>query len=146
MSTSLTINRVASGLAITNLVIGTTFASGSLYLPEDGLTRPDMDYRRGYAPDSSYVPGRTLLAAVLEASTLPVTIYARAASTSALRTLEATLTAALAQWAYDVTLTVDGQSETWTGEPTRPAFGPVDSGMVRAFISRAALTIPINPQ
>lgn len=142
MSLSLTIDRTS--ISLSALVISTTPAAG-MWLPEQGLVRPDMDYRRTYAPDSSYVPGRTILAAVLEASTLPATVYFRAATTSALVTLENTLTAALAQWAYTVTLTIDSSAWSWTGEPTRPAFGAVDSGMARSFMSRAVLTIPINP-
>jgi hypothetical protein len=143
MTTSLTIDR--SSLSLSDLVIGTSPFGADMYLPEDGIERFDFDYRRSYAEGSTYAP-RALLAAILEPTTLSVAVYCRGASSAALATIETTLTTAMSQWAYDLTLTIDGVSQTVTGEPTRPAFGQIDSGMVRAFVSRATLSIPINPQ
>lgn len=142
MSTSLTIDRTS--LSLSALVIGTNPFGASMWLPENGLARFDFDYFRTYAEGSAYAP-RVLLAARLEPISWPGVIYCQAATTSALKAVEDTLAAAVAQWAYDLTLTVDGQTWTVTGEPTLPAFGPVDSGMVAAHVSRAALSIPINP-
>lgn len=143
MSTTVTIDR--STLSLPDLVIGTNPASSDIYLPEDGLNRIDFDYRRTYADGSSYAP-RALVAAILEPTNLQLVVYCHAATSAALATVEGTLTTALSQWAYDVTVTIDGVSQTVTGEPTRPAFGAVESGMVKAFLSRATLSIPVNPQ
>lgn len=143
MSTSLTIS--GAGISLPDLVIGTNPFGTDMHLPEDGLNRFDFDYFRTYAEGSAYAP-RVLLAARLEPVNWPGIVYCHAATTAALRTVEGTLATYVAQWVYDLTLTIDGQAWTVTGEPTLPAFGPVDSGMVAAHISRAALSIPINPQ
>ena len=140
---SLTIDRTSLSLA--DLVITNDPYAGNYHLPEDGLERPGFSMRRTYAPDSAYFPGRTLLAAVADASTLPVVIYTHAASAALLAAARAALEAATSQFAYDVTLSVDGQSQTWLADPELPQWGPVDSGLVRAHIEVARLVIPINP-
>lgn len=140
---SLTFDR--SALELDDLVIDGDPFAGSFHLPEDGLEWPAFKFRYGYAPESRDVPGRTLLAAVLDASSLPAVIYAHADTTAALKAAQAELEAAVSQWSYDVTLTVDGQSWTWAADPSWPSWGPIDSGMVRARLSRASLVIPINP-
>jgi hypothetical protein len=128
-----------------DLVITNDPTAGTMHLPEDWLVRPDFDFRRTYAPTGPFTPGQQILSAVLEASTLPLVILCHSTTTALLRAAEATLTAAVGQFAYDVTVTVDGQTETWAADPSWPHFGDVDSGMVAAHISRAVLTIPINP-
>jgi hypothetical protein len=139
---SVTFDRAS--LALADLVASND-PDDALFLSENGIVRPDFDYRRGYAPQSSFSPGQQLLSAVLEASTLSLVIMCRATSTALLRAAEAELTAAVGQFAFDVTLTVDGQAETWAADCSVPKFGDVDSGMAKAFLSRAVLTIPINP-
>ena len=134
---SLTLGR--SSLTKSDLVIGTNPFGTTMHIPENGITRPDMDYRRTYAPDSSYVPGKTLIAAVLEASFLPCVVYCHAATTTLLVAAEDELNEALGQWSYDVTLGLDGESWTWSGEPVLAAFGEVDSGMVAAHMGNDAL-------
>ena len=101
--------------------------------------------RRTYAPDSAYFPGRSLLAAVSDASTLPVVIYAHATTSALLKTARTELETALTQWAYEVTYAEDGQTWTWLADPELPQWGAVDSGMVRAHIARASVVIPLNP-
>lgn len=140
---SLTIAR--DSLVLADLVIDNNPHTGDFHIPEDGLERPGFSMRHTFAPDSAYFPGRTLLAAVTDASNLPVVIYAHADTSAGLEAAIAELEAALTQWDYDVTLSVDGQARTWPAMPEYPQWGPVDSGMVRAHMARASVVIPLNP-
>jgi hypothetical protein len=140
---SLTIDRAS--LSLSPLVITNDPYAGNFHIPEDGVEWPGFSMRRTYAPDSAYFPGRTLLAAVGDASTLPATIYTHAATSALLETARDVLEAALSQWSYEVTLSVDGQARTWLADPELPQWGVVDSGMVRAFMARATVVIPLNP-
>jgi hypothetical protein len=140
---SLTITRAA--LSLPDLVVGDHPGDGSLYVTEDGVGSVGWDFRRTYAPESGWQSGKSLLAAAREASTLPLTVYAHATTSANLATAKATLEAAAAQWAYAVTVTVDGVSETYNAEPAIPQWGGLDSGMVRAHLARCQLVIPVNP-
>lgn len=137
---SLTISREGD----TDLVIGHDPAE-ALWIDEQGLGRPGFSFRKEFAPESSWVAGRQPLSAVLDVSELPVQVYARGASTAALEATMATLEAAVSQWSYTVTLTIDGVAHSYSAECTWPQWGPVDSGEVRAHLARAALSIPVNP-
>ena len=141
---SLTIDRTSLSLpplVITNNPFGTT-----LHLPEDGLVWPAFGTRRTYAPDSAYVPGKALLAAVRDATEIPVTIYAHGDSGAATDAAKAELEDALAQWSYDLTLTVDSVAHVYRAEIVLGVpWGPVDSGMVRAHLASASFSIPLNP-
>lgn len=134
-----------AALSLPDLTIGDHPGDGSLYLNEDGVGAVGWDFRRSYAPDSGWFSGKGLLAAVRDASTLPLTIYAHAASSAALDAARAELGAAAAQWSYTVTVTVDGIATAYNCEPAIPQWGPVDSGMVRARLARCQLVIPVNP-
>ena len=128
-----------------DLVIPDNPFSGGLHIDEGGVGAVGWDFRRGYAPDPSWRGGKTLLSFVREATTLPLTIYAHAATSAALAAVKAELEAAAAQWSYDVTVTIDGVSEVFHCEPAIPQWGAADSGMVRAHLARASLVIPVNP-
>lgn len=145
MSTPVWSLTIARESPLADLVITNDPHAGNFHLPEDGLERPGFTMRRTYAPDSAYFPGRTLLAAVADASTLPVIIYAHATTSALLVTAMAELEAALTQFAYDITLSIDGQAKTWLADPELPQWGAIDSGMVRAHMARASVVIPINP-
>lgn len=105
---------------------------------------PGFDFRYKYAPDSDLIPGSTLLAAVLEMTSLPVSIYARAASTAALRAVKDELAAAVSQFSYDLTLTVDGDDMTFSADPSWPQW-VTDYGMASAYMARTSLAIRVNP-
>lgn len=140
---SLSIDRTSLSLA--PLVIAQDFSDG-LYLPEDGAVWPSFETRRTYAPDSAYEGGRALLAAVQGAAELPLTVYAKGASGGALATSKAELEDALAQWSYDLTLTVDSVAHVYRAEVVLGVpWGPIDSGMVAAHMARTSFSIPLNP-
>lgn len=140
---SLTFTRAA--LSLPDLVITDNPHGTSFHIPEDGIGQVGWDYRRNYAPESAWVGGKALLSAVREASTLPLTIYAHEATSAALASTRAVLEAAASQWAYDVTVTVDGVATTYHCEPAIPVWTAVDSGMVRAHMDRCQLVISVNP-
>lgn len=134
-----------AGLSLAPLVITDNPHGTSFHVPEDGIGQVGWDFRRDYAPPSAWQSGKALLSAVREASTLPLTIYAHEDTSAALASTRAVLEAAAAQWAYDVTVTVDGVATTYHCEPAIPNWTAVDSGMVRAHMDRANLVIPVNP-
>jgi hypothetical protein len=141
---SLTFDRTS--LSLPPLVVTSNPHGTTLHIPEDGLTWPAFGTRRTYAPDSPHEPGRVLLAAVADATELPVTIYAHADTTAALEVAQAELEAACAQWSYDLTLTVDGAAHVYRAEIVLGVpWGPIDSGMVRAHMARTSFSIPLNP-
>lgn len=137
---SVTFSRDGADLTFTN-----TRPAVGFWLPENGVGVIDRDLRKTYAPDSAYVPGKVLLAAVSEASAVPLTVYAGAASSAALQAYRAELEAAASQWSYDLTVTVDGVASTYNAEISLPVWNALDSGMVAAHMARCQLVIPVNP-
>lgn len=143
---SISIDRSGMVGAPAPLVIADYPTASGLHLPEDGVVWPVFETRRTYAPDSAYEAGRLLLAAVQGAAELPLTVYAMGTSGADLAASKAELEAALAQWSYDLTLTVDSVAYTYHAEIVLGIpWGPIDSGMVRARMARTSFSIPLNP-
>lgn len=141
---SLTFDRTS--LSLSPLVITNAPTDDGLYLPEDGLVWPAFGTRYTRAPDSVFEGGSLLLAAVAEATELPLTVYAKGASGAATDAYKATFEAAVAQWSYDLTLTVDSVAHAYSAEIVLGVpWGPVDSGMVAAHMARTSFSIPLNP-
>lgn len=141
---SLTIDRAT--LSLEPLIITNNPHGTALHLPEEGLAWPVFGTRKTYAPDSAYESGRSLLAAVLAATELAATIYAHGETTAAVNAAKAELEAALAQWSYALTLTVDSVAHEYTAEILLGVpWGPIDTGMVRAHMASASFSIPLNP-
>lgn len=140
---SVTFDRAALSLA--DLVITSNPFDSTLHIPEDGIGQVGWDFRRDYAPTSAWQGGKALLSAVREAATLPLTIYAHDTTSAGLQTARAVLESAASQWAYGVTVTVDGVATVYHCEPAIPVWTAVDSGMVAAHMDRANLVIPVNP-
>jgi uncharacterized protein (DUF1786 family) len=138
---SLSIDRTV--LSLPALVIGANPADG-LWLPEDGVGRAGKSWRRTVV-SSPEMHGTVQTRAVLEQSSLPYTIYAGADTTAALRAKQDELEAALFQWVFDATVTEDGQARTFECDCADVSWGDFDSGMVRAHIARATVTIPCYP-
>lgn len=137
---SVTVSREALSLA--PLAIGgAPTLTVPLWVPEDGVSEPDLGVRLTYAPDSAYIPGRRPLAAVLDAGEIPLIVYARAQSSHTLAQAKALLEAAVGQWAYEATV----EAITYPAWMARPRWGPVDSGMTKEGIARCTLSIPVNP-
>lgn len=127
------------------VVTGTPPVGDGLWLPEDAIGPIERELRRTYAPDSAYIGGKFLLAAVEEASAVQLTIYARASTSAALQVLRDQVEVAASQWSYVLTINVDGVARTYNAEISLPAWSAFDSGMVAARIDRCSLVIPVNP-
>lgn len=140
---SVTFDRTS--LSLSPLVIDNDPFTGNFHLPEDGTERPGRKIRRTYAPTSAYVAGSYLLAAVEDSGTLPLSIYVHGTDATDLEAAIDELEAAVTQFAYTVTVTVDGVARSFNADPELPSWGVLDSGMVGAHLARASIVIPINP-
>ena len=129
----------------TDLTIPDAMPSAGMWIPEDGLGRPGRGWRRAYADESPLYHGSLLTSAVLEQTTLPLSVYCKAATTAALEAYQDELEDALAQFVYTATVTVDAVPKAWRCDPADITWGDVDSGEVRAKIVRAGITIPVYP-
>lgn len=118
---------------------GTTYQ-----LAEDGLGRPARSWRVSKAPDSPDIHGSEAIGAALEESELPVRLIVKAASTSALNTALDALELALSQFAYDVTVTIDGQARVWSCGPA-DSQASLDSGQASAHLSNVSVAFPVYP-
>lgn len=136
-----------SGLSLPPLlIVGDPIASSAqFFVPVDGISTPDLSWRLTYAPDSAWIPSKQLMSAVLESSSLPMTVVVRGESAAHLATLKAELAAAVSQFTYTTTVTVDGQAQAWSCDPTYPQWGALSSGWSEKFMARAALVIPVSP-
>lgn len=128
-----------SALAITD--------DGSTYqLKQDGLSRPAMTWRFTTMPDSADIHGTENVAAARERTTIPLEVIVKSTSSSALNTAVVALETALSQWAYDVTVTVDGVAQVWHAAPAAWSFSqPTSPGMVAQFFTLMTITIPVYP-
>lgn len=144
MNITLTIDRTE--LALADLVITSVPFATAYHIPEDGTSWPRFTTRRSYAPTSAFVPGELMLGSVTDAGDWPLTIYANGADAAALSTAMDALEAALTQSAFEVTLDVNGVTRTYPADPEFPDWGEIDSGMARAFIAKASVTLQVNPE
>lgn len=147
MTTALSVTIDRTALSLSPLVIpGTPTTDNPFWIPQDGIGRPDFSMRLGYAPDSRWVPGKYLLDAVLEASSLPLAVQIdRVANIAALQVARRELEAAVSQFTYTLTLTVGGEDESWQADPTWPAWGSLRHEYVDVLLDRAEIVIPLNP-
>lgn len=134
-----------TSLSLSPLVIGSNPYLDDFHMAEDDATWPSFKMRRAYAPDSDFVEGKQLLTAVRDAGEIALTIYAHTSTTALLVTAMDKLEAATSQFTYDFTLTVDGVARTYVAHAELPKWGALDSGMVKAHLMKATITIPLNP-
>lgn len=137
---SVSVDRTDLGLAA---LVFDDPASG-LWVPEDGLVWPEKRWTRT-SVSGPFVHGSVQTRATLEQATMQLTVYVSAATSAALRTLQAEVEAAFFQWVFDVTITEDGQATTCTADCADVSWGPFDSGMTRAHLARATVTAPVYP-
>jgi len=138
---SVTVSGTA-GITVTN---APPSASTDWHLPEGGLSFPDFEMRNTYAPDSDDVSGSELTAYALGPGTMPLVIEVHGTSTADMQTNRRALEAAFSQVGETITLSIDGQTETYPMFPTWPKWGVVNSGDLKAHIAVATLSVPVNP-
>src|SRR5690349_11923378 len=120
---------------------------GATYqIAQDGLGDPGITWRKLTMPDSNDVHGSEYVAAVKEQSSIPLTIIVKASSSAALKTARDALFDALSQFAYTVTVTVDGVAEAWAAGPADWSRSTtVQPGQVAQFFTVLTITIPVYP-
>jgi len=133
-------------LSLSALSIGSEGFS-TYYIDRDGLGRVGKTPRETFADDSGWVNGRLRTAVVREESALPLTVRVQAASSSALDTAIDALDAALDQFVYDVTVTVDGVAKTYRGYPAtmQTTDALINVERVRDFCEDFTISIPVYP-
>lgn len=133
---SVTISR--TDLALADLTFSGDPA-GDFHVPEDGVRWPRVAMRKIYAPESEFIAGRVKLAQVEGVADYPVTLYVHGDTTADVFTNMDALEAAVCQFEFDLTITIDGQSRTYRAEGDFPDWGEVDSGMVRAHLAKGTV-------
>ena len=133
-------------LTLADLVIDSDPFSGAFHIPEEGVDWPRWTRRRIVAPTSGIVDGVTVLSDATDLGAMPATIYVKGASMAALATARAELEAAVGQFSYTLKLEVSGvEIGAWAALSDTVDWGEIDTGMVRAFTSRATVTFPLQP-
>jgi len=142
---TVTIDRTS--LSLSDLVIDSE-GFGTYYIDKAGLGRPGTAWDETFADDSPWIDGRVRTAAKKQETTLPLTVRVQAESSAALDTAVAALEAALEQFVYEVTVTVDGVAKTYrayVGSTIQSTDGLIDVERVRGFHEDFAIAIPIYP-
>lgn len=144
VTASVSIDRTS--LSLSPLVIDTAAAS-TYRLGDGGLSRPVMTPRETKAPESRYYAGSELLAVTREQTALHLGVIIQAASSAALNTAVQALDDALWQFAYDVTVTVDGVVKVWHCTPATlgTASGLVEASHVEQFFDVFSIDLPCKP-
>lgn len=138
---SISIDRTS--LTLSALVVAD---DGTTYRPTpDGIGRPGISWRLTAMPDSADSHGTEYVAAVKEQSSMPLQVKVYADSSAALDAACDALEEALSQFAYTMTVTVDGVAKTWTCAPASWQVSNFDSGEVAAHIATYAITVPVYP-
>jgi hypothetical protein len=141
MATQVSIDR--SSLSLSALVVASTYQTG-LYLAAEGLGRPAKTWVRNYATARDW-NGAVPTDARLDQSTVPLAIYIQGTSTADLESRYATLEAALYQFTYDLTVTVDGTTKVWAAEAADLVPAGYDVSFTLQFLQLVAVTIPVYP-
>lgn len=140
---TLTIDRTS--LSLTDLTVGG--ASTTYILDGDGFSLPGTTWARSEV-GGEYVHGELLTSARKQNTTWAFTVQVRAADASACRTAARALVRALEQFpSYDLTATIDGESDTWRCYPadSRPG-GPLLFDFETAdYVWPVAFTVPAYP-
>lgn len=133
-------------LSLSALVIDTE-GFGTYYIDKTGLGRVGRTPRETFASASPFVHGQSRTSVVLEESSLTLNVRVQAASSSALNTAVTALEDALFQFAYTVTVVMDGVTKVYDAYPAtlNSADGLIAFERVQAFHEDLAITIPVYP-
>lgn len=142
MALTIAVNR--TNLSLSPLTITGTRPDEGLWIPAGGYVRPQFNTRRTFAPDSAYIPDRQPLAVVLDEGTLPLTVGLQAETAAELAALRAELSAAVSQWRYTVTVTLDGVAEVWTCRSAWPTWPESAHWQRLGHEDRAVVTLPVE--
>ena len=141
---SVSIDRTS--LSLSALVIDTE-GFNTYYVDKAGLGRVGKTPRETIAAASPFVHGQLRTAVVWEESTLPLTVRVQGTTSSALASAVDALEAALSQFVYTVTVTVDGVARAWTAYPAtwNSTDGLTAFERVKTFHEDLSISIPVYP-
>lgn len=132
----------------TSLSLSALVASGAgptYRITEEGLGRPAVTWRFSAMPDSPNVHGTERTGAAKEESSLPLVIDVYSDTTAHLETACDALEAALSQFTYDTTVTVDGAAKVWSCSPASWATGAIRAEDVNSFLRTYTINVPVYP-
>jgi hypothetical protein len=117
----------------------------------NSLAFPEFDFRYGYAPPSSWIPGDILLSVVGEAAPLPLVIGVRGTDLDDLKAQKAAVAAALR--VEDLTVTLVATPDTgpdvilaeYEAQPAKPKWGPITPQLMGVLAAEGIVSIPCNP-
>lgn len=134
-----------SSLSLSALTISST-GSGTYTLTETGLGRPAITARTT-SVSSPWFHGSTHVAVTKDQTALPLEVLVQAASSTALDTAIDALDAALWQFDYDVTVTVDGVAKVWSCSPASWSIAEslTSHGRAVQYVELLTITIPCYP-
>ena len=127
------------------LTIDSDPIGADFWLPEDGFNEPEFDNRDTVADVSAHVPGSLTTQSVLDEGTWAALIYTQAADEDALKANKRMLEATVRQFRFTTTLTIVGAPDVYRSRAGRISWGELDSGMTKALMARAVVTIPVQP-
>ena len=132
--TSVTFTRALVTGSPADLTISNVPHGNPYWLDEDGVIEPEIEHRTAFADESAHVSG-----------SLGLTVYTLAADEATLKAQKRALEAVVSQFTYTATLTTVGGPDAYTCLPGRLSWGTLDSGMVKARLAKAVITIPVQP-
>ena len=146
MTALATVSIDRTSLSLSALVIDSE-GFGTYYIDKAGLGRPGRTPRETLAAASPFVHGNLRTAVVWDEATLPLTVRVQSDSSADLATAVGALEAALSQFVYTVTVTVDGVARAWTAYPAtwNTTDALVDVERVRNHFEDLAISIPVYP-
>ena len=141
----LTVSIDRTSLSLPPLVLSND-PTGVYVIPEDALVEPEFDERASFADDSPHVAGSLLTQSVLGLGSWacsPLNVHG--ADPADLKANKRALEAALRQFRFEATITIVGAPDTYSCIRGKVSWGTVDSGVTRANMARASITVPCQP-
>lgn len=143
VTSTLAIDR--TGLALSALSFdGADSATGNILVE---LSEPAHINRTSYAPPGRFMHGQVPVASTWEHTNLSAVVKLEAASAAALQTAKLALRAALGQFSFTVTTTVNGVAATWQGERGSMALlgDTLEYENLARNVERYRIVIPVHP-
>lgn len=138
------VDRTSLGLGA--LVIGTDWLADYYFPEEDAITEPDFDERTSFAEESALLGAALPTHSVSGMGSLGFTVTVNGATEAELKANKRALEAAFKQrLTFAVSVTTLGSPDVYTCLPGRVSFGAVQSGLTRALMAKAAITVPCFP-
>lgn len=134
-----------TGLSLSALVFDGADTGTTHVLVE--MNEPARVNRTSYASAGRFMHGLVPVASTWEHTTLAATVRLEAASAAALETAKDALVAALGQFSFTVTTTVNGVANVWQAERGSMVLAgdSLEYENLRRDVERYRITIPVHP-